>query len=795
MIFYLDMFLRRLRRRISRSENLIQLLGLSRNPQGATLPGLVIIQIDGLSRQQMERAMARKRLPFLRKLLVRQQYKVFSHYSGLPSATPAVQGELFYGIPCAVPAFSFFDRETRRVFRMYDCDDALTIERRLEAEGEPLLKGGASYSNIYSGGADEAHICSTTLGWSGMFSKGSPFALHLFLLFNIYGLLRTVVLLLYEFILAFYDFFRGTIAGQDLWKELKFVPSRVGVSILSRELVTAGVKLDIARGLPVIHLNLLGYDEQSHRRGPTSAFAHWTLRGIDDAVKRIWLAAQASPCRDYDVWIFSDHGQQEVVPYPVETGETIQEAVERVFDHSLPRRGVGPQERRGIQSQRWRLFNWRFLMRPLIQEGEGRVAEEDHRPIIASMGPVGHIYIQRELGSEQKRSLARRLATEARVPLVLIREGESRVAAFTPQGEFMLPEDGARILGPQHPFLREVVHDLIRLVRHPNAGDFVISGWRRGGKPISFPVENGAHAGPGPDEVEGFVMMPADTLVSGADKGYLRPVDLHDTAMRLLGRRQPLERCPPVITRDTLRIMTYNVHSCIGVDGKTSPHRVARVIAQYDPDIVCLQELDIGRLRTDGADQAQIIATYLRMDHHFHPALRLEEELYGDAILSRYPMRLVRADALPGLPDRPQLEPRGALWTVVELNGCAIHVLNTHFGLRRREQLCQARALLGADWLNCAECQGPVILCGDFNALPGSQVCRLLRRRLRDSQLELDRHRPHKTYSTRYPVGRIDHIFVSPHFEVVKVEVARNNLACLASDHLPLIIEVRLKRD
>lgn len=121
--------------------------------------------------------------------------------------------------------------------------------------------------------------------------------------------------------------------------------------------------------------------------------------------------------------------------------------------------------------------------------------------------------------------------------------------------------------------------------------------------------------------------------------------------------------------RPTLRIMTYNIHSCIGMDGKISPQRIARVIAQHAPDIVALQELDVGRTWTNGADQAHLIAQFLDMKVHFLSTMHLEKGQYGNAILTRYPMRLIRAEELPGLPGKPHLEARGAIWVTIEVNG------------------------------------------------------------------------------------------------------------------------------
>ena len=155
------------------------------------------------------------------------------------------------------------------------------------------------------------------------------------------------------------------------------------------------------------------------------------------------------------------------------------------------------------------------------------------------------------------------------------------------------------------------------------------------------------------------------------------------------------ERAPP----DVPRLITYNVHRCLGLDGSLSPERIADVIAPFEPDVVALQELDVFRARTGGVDQAHAIANALGMQMHFHPALRVMEELYGDAILTPRPSRLVKAGALPGLAGRPGLEPRGALWAAIQIGGVDVQMINTHLGLRRRERLAQVNALMGPEWI------------------------------------------------------------------------------------------------
>ena len=128
MIDRMEMLWRRIRRKISRSEWLIDLLGMSRTPSTASEPGLVMIQIDGLSRPQFEKALKKGNIPFMKSLIDDERYEIHSHYPGLPSSTPSVQGELFYGQKTCVPAFSFYDSKCDRIFRMFNPSAAMEMQ-------------------------------------------------------------------------------------------------------------------------------------------------------------------------------------------------------------------------------------------------------------------------------------------------------------------------------------------------------------------------------------------------------------------------------------------------------------------------------------------------------------------------------------------------------------------------------------------------------------------------------------------------------------------------------------------
>ncbi|MEX1216154.1 endonuclease/exonuclease/phosphatase family protein [Saccharospirillum sp.] len=756
-----------------------------------------MIQIDGLSRPELEKALEKGKMPFLKQLLGREHYRLHTHYSGLPSTTPAVQAELFYGTPCAVPSFSFRDPASGRIVRMYEPAIAAEVEKKLEHDGEEgLLKGGSAYSDNFTGGAGESHFCPSSMGWGPSLRKANPLVLIAFLLTNLYSFLRAGALLVVETVLALVDLVRGLVRGYDFVKELKFVPTRVAITILLRELCVIGGKIDISRGLPIIHINLLGYDEQSHRRGPTSLFAHWTLKGIDDAIARLWRATHQAPWRHYEVWVYSDHGQGEMATYEGVMGYSLETAVNTTLtalDSQLP--ASHPVSLSGDQTQRVRLLGGRRIQRLFSVERHDPGQNHD-RTQVTALGPVGHLYFSWSISDEERTFIARELVGKHGIPVVLLVVSPGRVRAYTGIGEFRLPEDAKRLFGESHPFLDDLAPDLIRLCEHPYSGDLVILGWRHGIAPITFAIENGSHAGASPWETQGFALLPMDAPLPERSRTYLRPLDLRQAALSHLGRlghpSRKRQRRPRARSEDTLRVMTYNVHSCIGMDGKVDVARIARVIARSRPDVVALQELDVGRDRSEGVDQAHQIARLLEMDVHFHPAMHIEEERYGDAILTHLPQRLVKADLLPGLASRPNLEPRGALWVEVELYDRKVQIINTHLGLNGQERKNQMEALLGLDWLGHPYCRAPVILCGDFNAVPLSPVCRILNKRLRDAQQAAEDHRPRRTFPARLPAVRIDHIYVGAGLTASRIEVPDSTLVRVASDHLPLVADLKL---
>lgn len=252
-----------------------------------------------------------------------------------------------------------------------------------------------------------------------------------------------------------------------------------------------------------------------------------------------------------------------------------------------------------------------------------------------------------------------------------------------------------------------------------------------------------------------------------------------------LDRNDPVDASP-------LRVATYNVHGCVGIDGQRSEARIAEVIASMSADVVGLQEIDRGRARSGGIDQTAAIARELGWHHHFQPAMLLPDGEYGDAIISRFPLKLRRAIELPGSAPWYCREPRGAACVAVETRLGTVILVNTHFGLGRQERWLQAQFLTADDWLG--EAAEPMILLGDFNSLAWSRSVRLLGRKLRNVRTLLPAPARLRTFPARFPLIALDHIFVNAALEAAAAWVHRSPVARLASDHYPLVADLRLAR-
>jgi len=226
----------------------------------------------------------------------------------------------------------------------------------------------------------------------------------------------------------------------------------------------------------------------------------------------------------------------------------------------------------------------------------------------------------------------------------------------------------------------------------------------------------------------------------------------------------------------SLRVLTYNIRHCKGLDGRVSLDRVASVIRSSGADLAALQEVDSFSCRSGLRRQAYVLGRELVMWSVYGPTRRtLRLPRFGNAILGKRRLLEAVQHRLPG-----EGEPRSLLGVKVESDRVELALFNTHLGLTvrsRGEQIARiVEVLQGAS--------GPFVLCGDFNCRPHAPELAPLYALAQDAAAVLGREAP--TFPAGGPKVRIDYIFVSPHWSVRGIEVLESD----ASDHLPVMAEL-----
>jgi len=223
-----------------------------------------------------------------------------------------------------------------------------------------------------------------------------------------------------------------------------------------------------------------------------------------------------------------------------------------------------------------------------------------------------------------------------------------------------------------------------------------------------------------------------------------------------------------------LRIATYNVHSCVGVDGRHDPERIARVVAELDADVVALQEFTYPADVALEARTPVVLTSLDRYDFTLGPTHARNDHSFGNVLLTRHPIRdIFRVDL-----SHRRREPRGALAATIDFGGGQLHVLSTHLGLRLAERRFQVRQLL--EHID-ARATGFLAVLGDFNDwLPGRSVAHVL-----DDRLGYAARR--RSFPSRWPLLALDRIWIRPVSAVRTVHVHCSPLARRASDHLPVV--------
>lgn len=251
-----------------------------------------------------------------------------------------------------------------------------------------------------------------------------------------------------------------------------------------------------------------------------------------------------------------------------------------------------------------------------------------------------------------------------------------------------------------------------------------------------------------------------------------------------------------------LRIATYNIHKCRGLDMKFAPQRIISVLRDLDADVLCLQEVvnipddsdatgssDVDPQSSPFDQAGQIARAFPEYTSAFGENRPFRHGMYGNMTLTRLPLRRWRNFDV----SRRGRERRGILETELEApDGTTIHVFNVHLGTGHMERRYQGRLLVHGRILSRPDVRGPRLVIGDFNEWTRGLTTRLLRKRFQTFRPRYA-GRFSRTYPGVLPVLSLDHCYYESPLHLEATELWRTRTALLASDHLPLIAVFRLE--
>lgn len=235
----------------------------------------------------------------------------------------------------------------------------------------------------------------------------------------------------------------------------------------------------------------------------------------------------------------------------------------------------------------------------------------------------------------------------------------------------------------------------------------------------------------------------------------------------------------------TIRVATYNIHKCVGIDRRYSPERIADVLRELDADVIGLQEVVCHSDRGLREHQAEFLASELGMHFSMGENRKHFGGDYGNATLSRFPITSSKNHDISVI----RREPRGCLCTGIGVSDeRSFHFVNLHLGTSFFERRHQVRKLLMNHVLDDPGIVGTRIIAGDFNEWVSGLATHLFKTKFEsvDPKLHLGTLR---TFPGIAPLLHLDHIYFDRAFTLRRAALHKSRRSLLASDHLPIVAE------
>jgi putative membrane protein len=523
----------------------VQIVNLSGEPEKCDTPGILFLEIDGLSEPVLRRAIKAGAMPTLARWLEKESHRVVRWECDLSSQTSASQAGILLGSNFDIPAFRWYEKDRKKRMVSNHPFDTIEIERRL-SKGEGLLaRNGASRSNLFSGDAPYAIFTFSTIADITRHSNQDFYPLFM----GPYNFFRMILLFLWDVIAEL------RAARHQLRRDVQPRVHRGGIypllrattTVLMRELNIYILIGDMISGVPCAYATFVGYDEVAHHSGVERPDAIDVLKKIDEQLDRLEDAAKLAP-RPYYFVVLSDHGQSQGATFKQRYELTLEELVRELVreEHSVESVDAldagwgnisiffndllndiipGGKHFSSRILRRW-VKNRTYLDHVILgpyREFLERFGESDDPPpsevMVLASGNLGLIYftdwnerLSLEQINEAFPEVIDGLVKHEGIGFVLVHSEKHGPLAIGAKGVHYLENGQVDGEDPLANFGPNAAIHLKRTSSFPHVADIMVNSLHdpETGEVAAFEEQVGSHGGLGGNQISPFVMFPAD---------------------------------------------------------------------------------------------------------------------------------------------------------------------------------------------------------------------------------------------------------------------------------------------
>jgi len=288
-----------------------------------SVPGIVFLEIDGLSEEVAKLAMREGYMPTIKRWMERGSHMMVGWETDLSCQTGGCQPGILHGENRDIPAFRWYEKSCSKLYSSSKPSDVAKVETRVSDGNGLLANGGSSRANMFSGDARESILTISTIGSM----KGNTMEYFLFFA-NPYMIARTAGVFISHFAVEVFEGWLQLARNERprVHRSGTFPFIRATTTAVLRELSVFALVGDMLRGLPCMYATFVGYDEVAHHAGVARKDALRVLEGLDKMFEWLELISKSAN-RPYSFVVLSDHGQSNGATFMQRTGKSLEMAV------------------------------------------------------------------------------------------------------------------------------------------------------------------------------------------------------------------------------------------------------------------------------------------------------------------------------------------------------------------------------------------------------------------------------------------------------------------------------------